>query len=133
MRRSELARSAGCHSETARFYETRGLLPAPPRNAAGHRVYGREHARRLRFIVRARELGFSLHQIAQLLRLPEDGGSVCAGAKALTLTRLDDVGRKIADLGKLEQALRSMVARCDAGGTRRCPIIDTLWAPPSRD
>ena len=126
MRRSELARSAGCHGETVRFYEARGLLPAPPRNPAGHRVYGREHARRLRFIVRARELGFSLDQVTQLLRLADDGGSICAEAKALTLGRLDDVGRKLADLRKLEQALRHMVAQCDEGGTRGCPIIDTL-------
>ena len=126
MRRSEHARSAGCHGETVRFYETRGLLPAPPRNAAGHRVYAREHARRLRFIVRARELGFSLDQITQLLRMADDGDSICAEAKALTMGRLDDVVRKIADLRKLEQALRSMVAQCDEGGTRGCAIIDTL-------
>jgi len=126
MRRSEIARSAGCHSETVRFYEARGLLPAPPRNAAGHRVYGPEHAHRLRFIVRARELGFRLDQVTQLLRLADDGGSICAEAKALTLGRLDDVGRKIEDLRKLEQALRSMVSRCEADGTRGCPIIDTL-------
>ena len=130
MKRSELANSAGCHSETARFYETKGLLPAPPRNAAGHRVYGREHARRLRFIVRARELGFSLDQIGQLLRLRQGGGSVCAEARALTLTHLDDIGRKITDLARLEQALRSMVARCDETGARRCPIIDTLFERP---
>ena len=126
MRRSELARSAGCHGETVRFYEMRGLLPEPPRNAAGHRVYGQEHARRLRFIVRARELGFSLDQITQLLRLAASGGPICAQAKALTLGRLDDVVRKIADLRQLEQALRHMVARCDEGGTRGCAIIDTL-------
>ena len=126
MRRSELARSAGCHSETVRFYEMRGLLPEPPRNAAGHRVYGREHARRLRFVVRARELGFSLAQITQLLRLADDGGSVCAEAKILAVARLDETRRKLADLAKLEQALRHMVAQCDKDGTRGCPIIDTL-------
>jgi MerR family mercuric resistance operon transcriptional regulator len=126
MRRSEIARSAGCHSETVRFYEARGLLPAPPRSAAGHRVYGREHARRLRFIVRARELGFSLDRVTQLLRLADDGGSICAEAKALALGRLDDVGRRIAALRKLEEALRSMVAQCDEGGARGCPIIDDL-------
>jgi MerR family mercuric resistance operon transcriptional regulator len=126
MRRSELARSAGCHSETVRFYETRGLLPEPPRNAAGHRVYERERARRLRFIVRARELGFSLPQITQLLRLADDGGSICAEAKALTLGRLDETRRKLADLCELEQALAAMVARCDHDEPGTCPIIDTL-------
>ena len=134
MRRSELARSAGCHSETVRFYEQRGLLPAPPRTAAGHRFYGREHARRLQFIVRARELGFSLAQISQLLRLSDDGGSAsCAEAKALTLSRLNDIRRKMADLGNLEQALSYMVAQCDDGGARGCPIINTLSERTSAD
>ena len=126
MRRSELARSAGCHSETVRFYEMRGLLPEPPRNAAGHRVYGREHARRLYFIVRARELGFSLAQITELLRLADDGGSICAEAKALTLDRLNETRRKLADFQRLEQALAAMVARCDDGEPGMCPIINTL-------
>ena len=126
MKRSELARSAGCHSETVRFYEARALLPEPPRNAAGHRIYGQAHARRLRFIVRARELGFSLDQITQLLRLADDGGSICAEAKALTLSRLDETRRKLADLAKLEQALAAMAARCNHGEPGTCPIIDTL-------
>lgn len=126
MKRSELARSAGCHSETVRFYEARGLLPAPPRSAAGHRVYGREHKRCLRFIVRARELGFSLDQVTELLRLADDGGAICAEAKALTLGRLDEVGRKIADLRKLKWALRYMVSRCDECEPRGCPVIDAL-------
>ena len=126
MRRSELAKWAGCHGETLRFYEARGLLPAPPRNAAGHRVYGPDHARRLRFIVRARELGFSLDQITQLLHLREGPGAVCAEVKTITLAHLNTIGRKIADLGRLEQVLRHMANRCDDGATRNCPIIDAL-------
>jgi MerR family mercuric resistance operon transcriptional regulator len=126
MRRSELARSAGCHSETLRFYEARGLLPAPPRNAAGHRVYGPDHARRLRFIVRARELGFGLDQIMQLLRLQERPGEVCAEVKTITLAHLNVIEHKIADLGRLEQVLRRMANRCDDGATPNCPIIDAL-------
>jgi len=131
MRRSELARSAGCHSETVRFYEQRGLLPAPPRSAVGHRVYGREHAGRLRFILRGRELGFGLDQIEQLLRLPDSGRSACAEAKALALAHLDETRRKLADLARLEQALATMVARCDDGERDACPIIDALSQPSS--
>jgi MerR family mercuric resistance operon transcriptional regulator len=127
MRRSEIGRSVGCHSETVRFYERRGLLPEPPRNAAGHRVYGREHARRLQFIVRTRELGFSLVQITELLRLADYGGSICAEAKALTLIRLEETRRKLADLHELEQALAAMVADCDDGEPGVCPIIDRLY------
>ncbi len=125
MRRSELARAAGCHRETVRFYETRGLLPAPPRSAAGHRIYGREHARRLRFIRRARELGFDLDEITQLLGLADDGDA-CAEARALTSARLDEVRRRMADLGRLEQRLRTMVNRCDHHEAGGCPVIDGL-------
>jgi MerR family mercuric resistance operon transcriptional regulator len=132
MRRSELAKSAGCHSETPRFYEARGLLPAPPRNAAGHRVYGPDHARRLRFIVRARELGFGLDQITQLLHLQEAARPVCAEVKMITLAHLNAIGRKIADLVNLEQSLRHMAARCDDGGTAGCPLIDALADNRSR-
>lgn len=126
MRRSELAKSAGCHSETVRFYEIRGLLPEPPRNAAGHRVYEREHARRLSFIVQARELGFSLAHVTELLRLADHGGSICAEVKALTLDHLDETRRKLADLRKLEQALAAMIARCEDREPGTCPIIDML-------
>lgn len=126
MTRSELARSVGCHHETVRFYERRGLLPAPPRSAAGHRVYGREHASRLRFILRGRTLGFGLEQIEQLLRLPEQGGAACVEARALALARLDETRRRLAELARLEQALASMVGRCDAGERDVCPVIDAL-------
>lgn len=126
MRRSELARSVGCHRETVRFYERRGLLPAPPRSAAGHRVYGREHARRLSFILRGRALGFGLDQIEQLLRLPDGGGAACVEARALARARLDETRRKLAELARLEQALASMVARCDDGERDACPVIDAL-------
>ena len=135
MRRSELARAAGCHRETVRFYEARGLLPAPPRSAAGHRTYGREHARRLRFIIRARELGFDLESVRQLLHLADEGGEACAEARALTLARLDQVRRGIADLGRLERALTTMVARCEHHEAECCPIIDSLSersAPPEQ-
>ena len=129
MRRSELARSVGCHRETVRFYERRGLLPAPPRSAVGHRVYGREHARRLRFILRGRALGFGLHQIEQLLRLPDQGGAGCAEAKALTLARLTETRRRLADLVRLEQVLATMVARCGDGEQDSCAVIDALAKP----
>jgi MerR family transcriptional regulator, mercuric resistance operon regulatory protein len=126
MRRSELARSVGCHRETVRFYERRGLLPAPPRSAAGHRVYGREHARRLSFILRGRALGFGLDQIEQLLRLPGEGGAACVEAKALALARLAETRRRLAELTRLEQALASMVAQCGEGERDACPLIDAL-------
>ena len=104
-----------------RFYEQRGLLPAPPRSVAGHRVYGREHADRLRFILRGRALGFGLDEIEQLLRPPDQGGAGCAAARALARARLDETRRRLAELARLEQALASMVARCGDGERDACP------------
>ena len=69
LQRAELARRTGSNLETVRYYEKVGLLPEPPRTAAGYRSYDTTHERRLRFVLRARELGFSLDEIRELLRL----------------------------------------------------------------
>jgi MerR family mercuric resistance operon transcriptional regulator len=111
MRRGELARRSGCHSETVRFYEKQGLLAAPPRTAGGHRAYAREHLRRLVFVRRARELGFSLEQIRGLLALV-DGGYTCAEVRALTLAHLDDIRSKVADLERMAAVLADVAASC---------------------
>ena len=78
MRRGELAQQSGCNIETVRFYEKRGLLPAPPRTAGGHRDYDREHLKRLTFIRRSRELGFTLDNVRSLLTLVDGSDWTCA-------------------------------------------------------
>lgn len=133
MRRAELASASGCNIETVRFYEKRGLLPPPPRTAAGHRVYDPGHLKRLTFIRRARELGFTLDQVRGLLDLVDGGDWTCAEVRAVTLDHLADIRRKIADLQKLALILDGMVAACDGGEIPACPIVDALFegSPPA--
>jgi MerR family mercuric resistance operon transcriptional regulator len=126
MRRGELAQQSGCNIETVRFYERLGLLPAPPRTAGGHRDYAPEHLRRLMFIRRSRELGFTLDEVRSLLALVGGGDWTCAEVRAMTLEHLADVRRKIADLEKLGRVLEDMTAQCAGGALPECPIVDAL-------
>ena len=126
MRRGELAQRSGCNIETVRFYERQGLLPAPPRTEGGHRDYAPEHLKRLTFIRRSRELGFTLDRVRNLLALVDGRDWTCAEVRAMTLEHLADVQSKIADLQKLALILGDMAAQCDGGAVPECPIIDAL-------
>ena len=126
MRRGELAERSGCNIETVRFYEKQGLLPAPPRTAGGHREYEREHLKRLTFIRRSRELGFTLDQTRSLLGLVDGGEWTCAEVRAMTVEHSADVRRKIADVEKLALVLDDMAAQCNGGAVPECPIVDAL-------
>jgi MerR family mercuric resistance operon transcriptional regulator len=108
MRRGELAQRSGCNIETVRFYERQGLLPAPPRTEGGHRDYAPEHLKRLIFIRRSRELGFTLGEIRGLLGLVDGSDWTCGEVRAMTLEHLADVRRKIADLERLARILEDM-------------------------
>ncbi len=125
--RGELARRAGCNIETIRFYEKIGLLPQPMRSPGGHRRYRPADQRRLRFILRARQLGFSIDEIRGLLALADGGSGTCAEVRALTLDHLESVRRKIADLARLEQTLARIAAECTGEEVPECPVIEALW------
>src|SRR5215510_11789088 len=105
MQRAELARRTGSNLETVRYYEKVGLLPEPPRTAGGYRSYDMTHERRLRFVLRARELGFSLDEIRALLRLVDERDQPCAEARAVAATHLQDVRAKIAYLKGMARVL----------------------------
>ena len=124
--RGQLAKSKGVKGETIRYYENCGLLNTPERSLAGYRIYFEDHAKRLLFIRRCRELGFSLNEIDGLLCLTDDDKS-CVQVRELTATHLNDVRDKIKDLKKMERALRDMVAQCDADTSPDCPIIEVLY------
>ena len=113
--------------ETIRYYERIGLMPDPPRTKGGHRAYDEDHLRRLAFICRARELGFSLGDVRGLLVLVDGGAYSCAEVKALTLAHVGDIRRKIGDLRKIERVLDTMAAQCDDGEVPQCPVIDSLF------
>ena len=123
-----LSKHTGCNVETIRYYEKIGLLAAPPRTAGGHRIYGGEHARRLGFIRRSRELGFSLDEIRALLGLADGGDYNCGKVKEITVHHLQSVKDKIRDLRKLERTLTTISNECEGGIAPHCPIIEALYS-----
>lgn len=128
--RGVVAARAGVHIETVRYYERIGLLPSPPRSEGGHRIYDEDSLRRLNFVRRCRELGFTLDDVRGLLRLVDGGNYTCGEIEALTSAHLGDVQRKRADLKRLENVLKSMVARCKGGEVPECPVIEALFREP---
>ncbi len=121
-----LSRATGCNIETIRNYERIGLLAEPPRTSGGHRSFSADHAKRLSFIMRARELGFSIDEIRQLLTLVEDGIS-CDQVQAITLHHLDAIRRRIVDLERLASVLQTASDQCTGGDAPECPVMDVLF------
>ena len=121
LQRAKLARRTGCNLETIRYYEKIGMMPDPPRTASGYRVYDEGHVSRLRFILRARELGFAIEQIRGLLELVDGGTQTCAEVKERTERHLADVRAKIADLKRAATA-----SRCSGEDVPECPVLDAL-------
>jgi MerR family mercuric resistance operon transcriptional regulator len=124
--RGDLARATGCNIETIRYYEKTGLLPDPSRTGAGYRIYSAAHATRLRFILRARELGFSMEDIRGLMGLEDGAAPTCAEVKERTERHLTDVREKIADLRLIEKVLSVTAARCSGEDVPDCPVLETL-------
>jgi len=125
-----LARRAGVGIDTVRFYERARLLPKPARTASGYRTYGDADVERLSFIRRAKALGFSLDDIAELLALSEAKGGR-AGVKALAEKRLRDLETKIAELTVMRDTLAHYAHRCSGSGPLAgCPIVEAVLAHP---
>lgn len=124
----ELARSAGVNVETIRYYQRIGLLPRPQRPAGGIRHYGPDDLARVRFVKAAQRLGFALDEVALLLKLQD--GTHCSEARSIAERKLGDVRGKLADLGRIEAALATLVAECRTRrGNISCPLIDSLLRP----
>ena len=123
-----LAKEAGVNVETIRYYENIGLMPEPLRTANSYRVYDEADLKRLSFIRRCRELGFSLDEVRGLLELVDGGDYTCAEVRDLSIVHLGDVRQKIRDLRKMERTLKEMVSQCDGGLVPECPIVDRLYA-----
>ena len=129
LQRAELARRTGCNLETIRYYEKIGMMPDPPRTPAGYRVYDPDHVSRLKFILRARELGFSIEEIRGLLDLVDGGDQTCVEVKERTERHLADVRAKIADLRRIEKVLSATAARCSGEAVPECAVLETLEGP----
>lgn len=120
-----LAEAAGVNVETIRFYQRKGLMLEPARPLGGIRRYGGSDLARVRFIKSAQRLGFSLDEVADLLKLED--GSHCTEAREQAERKLIDVRARLADLNRIEAVLQGLVDRCcAASGQVRCPMIDAL-------
>ena len=128
----DLAKGTGTKVVTVRYYEQIGLLPVPSRTAGNYRTYSNEHMRRLRFIRRCRDLGFTLDQIRDLLRLSSQKNEGCAEVDRITAQHLIEIEQKISDLKRLAKELRRLNNCCQGNGIiADCRIIEAL--SPSRD
>ena len=130
----EVARRAGVGVETVRFYEREGLLEEPPRRASGYRQYSEEVVKRIGFIERAKELGFSLKEITELLLLRVDAQTSCDEVKQRTEAKIAEVERKLVELQRMRQALLQVHSLCTGPGpTGRCPMLEALDQQESLD
>lgn len=129
----QIAKQADTGVETIRFYERRGLIPEPPRTPSGYREYPAGTVRRLGFIARAKELGFTLREIAELLELRLTPGACSANVQAQAEAKLADVERRIRDLQRIRGSLRDLLGACRKGdGNGCCPILEALEPGPTR-
>ena len=123
----ELSRRTGVNIETIRYYERIEIMPRPKRSGGGQRIYNELQLNRLTFIKRSRGLGFSLKEVRALLTLINSGEMTCSEVHKLTVGHLTEVRAKIADLRKLERALKGLAAQCSLGDVSDCPIVENLF------
>jgi len=122
-----LARRAQVNVETIRYYERRGLIPKPPRSSSGYRLYPQEAVTRIRFIKRAKELGFSLKEISELLSLRVEPNTTCGDIRRRAEAKIVDIEGRIETLQRMKRALMELVALCQGRGPiSECPILEAL-------
>ncbi len=123
----QLAKRADVGVETVRFYERKALLAEPDRRPSGYRQYDEEVVDRLRFIKRAKELGFTLNEIKELLSLRIDPSTTCADVKNRAEEKIGDIEAKLRTLQRMKKALVKVTKACSGrGGTSECPILEAL-------
>jgi len=122
----QASEASGISQRMIRHYEKIGLVPPPPRRDSGYRDYSDADLHRLRFIANARDLGFGIEEIRQLLGLWSDGGRSSAEVKALALSRADELQRKAVALEAMRRTLVQLAERCHGDDRPDCPIIDNL-------
>lgn len=126
----KVAKGAGLGISTVRFYEREGLIAEPPRGeSSGYRRYPGDTVARLRFVKRAKELGFSLKEIRELLSLKAKPSGSCAKVQRRAMEKIEDIDEKIVVLQAMREALRGLVEECAGTGPRtECPILNALEA-----
>lgn len=132
----DVAQRSGLTVDAIRFYEKQGLLAKPPRSAGGFRLYTEGDFDRLNFVIRAQSLGFSLHEIGELLVLRDSGPEACTHVRSLLSERLKVVDEKIKDLRRIERQLKQAWKQCDNSATAECsascPLIEKLGRKEER-
>lgn len=126
MRIGQVAKRSGVPTKTIRYYESVGLLPQPDRTASGYRDYNEPALQRLRFVQRARSLGFSVRECANLLALYEDKHRASAEVKAMAREHVAQVDAKIAELRTMRRTLGELIDKCHGDERPDCPILDDL-------
>ncbi len=121
-----VAQKSGISAKAIRYYESVGLIQAASRSHSGYRIYGERDLRTLRFIQRARGLGFSVEEVGGLLALWRDTGRQSAQVKALARRHVADIDRKVAELGGMRGTLTHLIACCHGDDHPDCPILDDL-------
>ena len=132
MKIGDVAEASGLSAKTIRYYEDIGLV-RPLRGENGYRAFAETDVHKLRFLARARSLGFSIEECRTLLSLYEDRSRASADVKALAEAHLGRIDRKIAELEGLRDTLGSLVTRCQGDERPECPILDDLAGPKAAD
>jgi Cu(I)-responsive transcriptional regulator len=123
----QVAKRTGVTVETVRFYEKQGLIAAPQRSDAGYRQYPPKTVKRVQFIQNAKQVGFTLKDIGELLDLHRKSGTSCADIKLIARQKIEEVDQKIHELQCIRDALGRMVMKCSDGGElNECPILEEL-------
>ena len=128
----DAAKASGVSAKMIRHYESIGLIPSAGRTESGYRTYAESDLHRLRFVKRARTLGFSIKEIEALLALWGDRRRSSAKVKALTQEHIDELEGKIAEMQAMKQALQQLAQQCHGDDRPDCPILDDLAAEPNR-
>jgi Hg(II)-responsive transcriptional regulator len=126
MQTGEVAARAGVNIQTLRYYERRGLLGRPPRTASGYRRYSEDAVRIVRFVKRAQELGFTLDEAEQLLRLRRVSPARQSSVRSLAAAKVADIESKMRQLAAMRAALQQMLSACCGDGALECPILEAL-------
>ena len=126
MRIGELAQATGTKAETIRYYEREGILPYADRTDSNYRDYSKDHLATLTFVRRARDLGFSMAQVRELLALSDRDDKPCQDVDRLARSQIDEVQRKIDDLTAMRDELSRMLAACDTDKIGQCRIVESL-------
>lgn len=126
-----LAEKTGVNIETVRYYERSGILPKPARKPSGYRLYSQEDVARLQFIIHAKELGFSLKEIKELLELRIDRKTNCEEVRQQAEAKIGDIEKKIADLERIQKVLVKLATACrNREPTGECPVLEALEGLP---